>query len=254
MALSAISTKSTKPIVGPIVHNNQKRTYTPANLITPLWYDFSDSSTVSLTGSLIDSIANKGTASSANLLGVTTTRPTLSSSAINSLDAATFNNTHYMQTAALLAIVNQPITWGIVWITDTVPPASNDGFLFDVYSSTTDRNFLRVATDSDLDANGGSTVALLDTTPAAAVNVATVTYSGATSRALVNGADIGTVDLGTKGFKGLTLGNNFAKNAGHVGKIGEVFAVNQNLSELQLGDLHNYLGSKWVTSWLPISL
>lgn len=227
----------------------------PSNLITPLWYDFSDSSTVSLTGSLIDSITNKGSASSATLLGVTTTRPVLSSAAINGLDAATFNNLEYMETAATLAEIAQPITWGISWITDVVPTVTHAGTLFDIpVSNSLKRHYLQVSTDSDLDGAAGTNWQILDTTPAAQINIATITYNGSSSRALVNGADIGTGTMGSNPFWGLIIGTNFSKTNLHIGKIGELFAINQNLSNSQLQDLHNYLGAKWVSGWLPISL
>jgi len=216
------------------------------------WWDFADTSTITLDGSgKINSIADK-TGNGHNAVQATASqRP--SESTLNGLNCGLFNSAAQtmLVTTGWPTLLSQPFTVAVVW-TQTIAssvnyqpgpiggtPSPPPAILFDNFNNT-----------SLVMQQGAGSILVAKAAPYTQQQ-ATLTFNGASSTFRVNGVSTaGTVDGDTM--------TNFALGTSHNpsdvtivqemdGKLGEVLVYEGALSASQLSAVESYLKTKWAT-------
>lgn len=216
------------------------------------WWDFSDTSTITLDGSAkIFQIADK--TGNGHTAAQTTASQRPAESTLNALNCGLFNSAaHTMLTATgWLTQLSQPFTVALVWTqtiassafyqpgpiggTSVPPPA----ILFDSFNNV----FLVMQ-------QGAGSVLVGKAAPYTQQQ-ASLTYNGASSTFRLNGVSTaGTVDGDT--MTNVALGTSHNPSSATIvqemdGKIGEVLVYEGALTVAQLSAVESYLKTKWAT-------
>lgn len=225
--------------------------WTPAQVQEDLvyWYDISDSSTVTLSGSLITDVADKGN-NSRDLVADTGKEPSLLSADQNGLDVGDWSAAvagAVKRLRADFATVSQPITHASVF---NFEDNSGSDVLFDSYDSS-NRHVVR-APNPFFQADNSLSSALMDiSSPAWAVLTAVANEASSLIRAN-GGDDSDSGNYGSFGLEGISIGsargapNPITQAATFVfsGKIGEMVGY-AGTDSATYERLEGYLAWKW---------
>jgi hypothetical protein len=228
---------------------------TPTNPLGTLfaWYDFSDTTTITLDGSggiqqILDKSGNGHTATQATAAN----RPT--EGVVNGLNCGVFNRTNqqWLGTAIFTSVVSNPMTVAAVFTIDEAPPgASFPG----VYGSPMDTHNLLLFYGDGF----GVLSTQQHTPPAITVAIAapmtqqlfTTIFDNGSSHARLNGVDHAgaTTDMGCNGITiGTTIQPNIPGEDDHLtGKVCELLFYQGHLAATQLAAVEAYLKAKWAT-------
>lgn len=236
--------------------------WTPNNLATqPVGYwDASDSSQLTLNSGNVASIANKGTGP-AMAQSTTSAQPALTSNAINSLSAMTFNGSTDFLSAA--AAYNQTAAWSFAVL---IKPATASGMMqiLDADENVSPRVAQYVRCDNgyydSIAFDSGTNPHTTSTGSGAAVVANTVamltgTFDQTTLNLYLNGTLIGSATgsgTGNSGSKAPTIGVYYLANNGTYityfnGLIGEIVQAPNSWSTSDRQEVEGYMAWKWGT-------
>lgn len=214
--------------------------FSPTNLPNlKLWYDFSDSAKVTLSGSEVTAVASKGTDTTALVrIG---TGPNGTSTTQNALAVANFDGTTegmWLGTSSNTAVVSQPLT---VILAAKVVVRSADKHLSDTRFELGDR--VLISGDTKWRMFGGGSVLASTADSDTSFHVITAIFNGASSSLRIDGTQVASGSAGTNALtQRWCLPNPNASC-----HTGDVLVDGSALGGTDLSNIETFLKTKWGT-------
>jgi len=222
--------------------------WSPADIATVFWYDPSDASTITTSGSTVTQVTDKS--GNGYTLSVTTAGkigPTIGTRALNGLNvfeyALTIPNNQILENNSFS--YNQattPINIAMIVRCDDEAILDQD-FLFSGTESSSPRIFMRRTTDDRLQLSNTSSIVTTSGSALENQNLLVIAkVNSANSAIRLNGTQLVSGNIGTDSFSSLNIGGNFGEDQGVEGYIAEIIAFADN-SKQEITE--GYLAWKW---------
>lgn len=222
--------------------------WSPADITTVFWYDPSDASTITTSGSSVTQASDKsGNGYTLSVITANKTGPTIGTRTLNGLNvfefAATIPNNQILENNSFAyAQATTPINIAMIIRCDDEAVLDQD-FLFSGTESSSPRIFMRRTTGNQLQISNTSGIE----TPAGSATegqdllvIGQVNSSNSAIR--LNGTQLASGNIGTDSFTSLNIGGNFGEDQAVEGYIAEIIAFADN-SKQEI--VEGYLAWKW---------
>ena len=213
--------------------------FSPLDLSPLLWFDASDTSTITESGGAVSQWDDKSGNGNDVTQGTAANQPTTGSRTLNSLNVLDFDTTDYMSNATVTA--SQPITVFHVAESDADLVAATS-YLFDS-TNNLDRISNRAHSGSRYRLNAGTDVNVNGRTNSA--QLLRIVFNGASTTVHIDGVLVVTGSPGAGGLDGFTLGARFDSIYPWDGSVAEMIFVDGTLTAGEIADTETYLANKW---------
>jgi hypothetical protein len=223
-----------------------KWVFSPLNLQPALWYDASDTSTITeLSGSVSQWDDKSGNGYHlTQLTGIY--QPTTGVRTLNGRNVLGFDGADdRMITGAFASNLTQPNTIFAVFI----PEKTTAYYVYDGRDGS-NRHALVPNTSASLFAGNSLGLENADTVP----QVARAVFDGTSSSLYIDGVLKRTGDVGTHSLGGLTVGSRYSYQSFFKGAIAEIIVCDGLLSQQEITVTEDYLTRKWGTGFSPLDL
>ena len=231
------------------------------------WIDIDDSATITLDGSFVDSISNKGSVSCTWQANVSAARPVLSSSIVNTRDVIGFDGVDDILASSVGAnslfgsSTPAAYTYGIVMQPNRIDTSNVNPYALDVITGMASGGWtVTVGTSQGLTSRlwhdfGSADAADYVTTRdgqvvSGSVMSMIITYESKTYSMYVNGTSVGSTTRSsdpTVGLNSVRIGNEIFPSGGDPAlfELCELVLYTTSISADDLTDLSNYFDDKW---------
>jgi hypothetical protein len=212
--------------------------FSPLDLSPTMWFDASDTSTITESGGAVSQWADKSGNGHDLTQGTGANQPTTGTRTINSRNVVDFDGvSDRMVSGSLSPTLTQPNTIFAVF----VPDATSSQYLFDAIGGA-NRNALL------FDTGYRPFAGVLPARTGAVLTVPQITrtvFDGTSSSLHIDGASAFAGDAGTNSFESMTLGSRYDGTGSIDGAVAEVIVVDGALTAQQISDTETYLAHKW---------
>lgn len=207
------------------------------------WYDAADASTISDTGGLVDTWADKSSAG-VNATGVTTARPVTGAATRNGRNVLTFDGADVLTMSAGTGLLSAGTIFIVGNTNDTV-----NGSVWLARDQALASNFVALglgASGSILRLNTAGVGSSNTSGATSAYQLMRGTWSGTTSQVAVNRSTANNSTItGTPSFSIGIIGGYTGTASDADGNIAEILVYNVSLSAGDIANIEAYLSAKW---------
>jgi len=223
--------------------------WTPAGILTEAWWDASDSSTITTSGSEVTAVTDKsGNGYTLEPIIQVATGPSYGTRTQNELDVFEFTESNYNvleNNTFAWDQANNALGFAIIYRLDDDGVSDQDFLMSGTESNP--RIGIRRLTDNrwQILCSGGSitTSSYLGAEPVTQIMVAR--FNGSNSYIRINGSDEATGAIGSTAFSSLNINGNYLEQQGLAGFIGEIIFFSDLTQDQKI---EGYLAHKWGLS------
>lgn len=222
--------------------------WTPSETSTVFWYDPSDASTITTSGSNVTSVADKsGNGYTLSVATAGRTGPTIGTRTLNGLNVFEFaltipNNQVLENNAFAYNQATTPLNIAMIVRCDDEGISDQD-FLFSGTESSSPRIYMRRTTTNQLQISNTSGIETAVGSAMEGQDLLVIGQVNSSNSAIrLNGAQLAAGNIGSDPFTSLNIGGNFGEDQGVEGYIAEIIAFADN-SKQEI--MEGYLAWKW---------